>query len=1152
MAETQLHLLSRRRFLPLFITQFLGAVNDNLLKVALVTLITYRTFTDPTTTKIVVTLATAIFIFPYFPFSATAGQLADKFEKARLIRLIKLWEVGVMVLATIGFTFEGDAFIAFQLAVLFLLGVQATFFSPVKYGILPDHLAPDELMGGNALIEAGTFLAILSGTIAGGLLIGLAGGTTIVSVFLLTIALGGWISSLFIPRAHVAAPELRISPNILGETMAILRHAMARRDLKLSIIAISWFWLVGAVFLSQFPTYAKVTLGADANVETLFLAMFSVGIGAGAVLCGRLLRGEVSARLTPLGALGMTIFTLDLYFASAPSASSDGTVIGIITFLSHVANWRILGDLFMISLCGGLFTVPLYALLQARSEASHRSRVVAANNILNAIFIAASGVVSAVMLALGLSVIQIFLIIGIVNAGAAIVVMRLVPGVLFKAMLAALFRLVYRVEIRGLENFKKAGERVVIVANHLSFLDGPLLVAFLPGRPAFAVDTNQAKRWLFRPFLSLVDAIPIDSTKPLGTKILIRAVEEGRRCVIFPEGRLTMTGALMKVYEGPGMIADKAKATILPVRLDGPQYTPFSRLRGKLRLRWFPKVTITVQEPEIIATPAEIKGRKRRREIGLRLYDIMSSMMFATTDTDKTLFQALLDARHLHGGNRPILWDIERRPLTYDRLITGSLVLARRLAAITRRGEMVGVLLPNASAAIASFFALGSRARVPAMLNYSTGAQNMLAACRLAGINTIITSRRFVAAAKLDDAISTIGQGRRILYLEDVRAAISLGDKLRGLIDRQVVRFAYPRQAPAANDPAVVLFTSGSEGIPKGVVLSHANILANCQQLAARIDFSPSDIVLNALPIFHSFGLTGGMVLPLVSGVRTCLYPSPLHYRIVPEVAYDTNATILFGTDTFLTGYARAAHPYDFYNVRYVFAGAEKVREETRRSWTEKFGLRILEGYGATETAPVIATNTPMHFKAGTVGRILPGIRWRLDPVPGIETGGRLVVAGPNVMRGYLSAREPGVIEPPENGWYDTGDIVAIDAEGYVSIQGRAKRFAKIAGEMVSLAAVEAEATALWPEFRHAALAFPDPRKGEQIILVTDNPAATVSALLAHSKARGIAEIMVPRIILPVPAIPLLATGKADYGATRGLAEQALAALRPAVNPAEG
>ena len=315
-----------------------------------------------------------------------------------------------------------------------------------------------------------------------------------------------------------------------------------------------------------------------------------------------------------------------------------------------------------------------------------------------------------------------------------------------------------------------------------------------------------------------------------------------------------------------------------------------------------------------------------------------------------------------------------------------------------------------------------------------------------------------------------------------------------------------------------MLFTSGSEGTPKGVVLSHRNLLANRHQLAAVVDFSPQDIVLNALPVFHSFGLTGGLLLPLLAGVRTFLYPSPLHYRTVPELAYGVNATILFGTDTFLAGYARVADNYDFYSVRYVFAGAERVKPETRRVWFEKFGIRILEGYGATETSPALAVNTPMHFKAGTVGRLLPGIEHRLEPVEGIDEGGRLFVRGPNVMLGYLRAEKPGVLEPPADGWYDTGDIVEIDAEGFVTIKGRAKRFAKVAGEMVPLGAVEDfVAQASGRDEQHAVVTVPDAKRGEQLVLVTERADATRAALATAAREAGLPEIFVPRAIVPVP-----------------------------------
>ena len=366
------------------------------------------------------------------------------------------------------------------------------------------------------------------------------------------------------------------------------------------------------------------------------------------------------------------------------------------------------------------------------------------------------------------------------------------------------------------------------------------------------------------------------------------------------------------------------------------------------------------------------------------------------------------------------------------------------------------------------------------------------------------------------------------MYLEDVRASIGALDKVRGLLAGTA-----PRAARKADDPAVVLFTSGSEGTPKGVVLSHRNILANAAQALARVDANANDKVFNVLPVFHSFGLTGGMMMPMLAGIPIFMYPSPLHYRIVPELIYQTGATILFGTDTFLSGYARSAHAYDFRTLRLVIAGAEAVKDRTRQVYMERYGIRVLEGYGVTETAPVLAMNTPMANRPGTVGRLSPLMEARLDPVPGIEEGGRLSVRGPNVMLGYLRSENPGVLEPLADGWHDTGDIVTIDAAGFIAIKGRAKRFAKIAGEMVSLSAVEAMAAALWPQAMSVAVSIPDARKGERIVLLTTQKDAERSAMQRQAKTVGASELAVPADIRVVGNVPLLGSGKTDYvGAT--------------------
>ncbi|HKS90096.1 MAG TPA: AMP-binding protein, partial [Stellaceae bacterium] len=689
-------------------------------------------------------------------------------------------------------------------------------------------------------------------------------------------------------------------------------------------------------------------------------------------------------------------------------------------------------------------------------------------------------------------------------------------------------------------------ERLVIVPNHVSFLDGPLIAAFLPGYPMFAIDTAQAARWWARPLLAGADVYPMDPTRPMATKSLVKALRTGRQCVIFPEGRLNVTGgALMKVYDGPALIADKGEAAVLPVRIDGTEATPFSRLAsgpyGRLRRRWFPKVTITLCEARRLAIPPELRGRARRHRAGLLLYDTMSEMM-ARRPSPPTLFAGLLAACAAHGGAHPILADPTAGPIGYGRLVAASLVLGRRLARPARRGEAVGLMLPNALGAALAFFALQATGRVPAMLNYTAGADNVLSACRTARLRVVISSRRFIELARLEPLAAALADSVEIVWLEDVHGGIGLLDRLYGALASRFGAARHRRLGISPSDPAVILFTSGSEGAPKGVVLSHANLLANCRQLAARVDFSPADHLLNVLPMFHSFGLTGGFLLPLLSGVRTFLYPSPLHYRIVPELAYGIGATLLFGTDTFLAGYARAANPYDFYALRYVFAGAEPVREETRRAWAERFGKRILEGYGVTECAPVVAVNTPMHFKAGTVGRLLPLLEYRLDPVEGIDEGGRLSLRGPNIMAGYLRPEAPGVLMPPDEGWHDTGDIVRFDDEGFVTIAGRARRFAKIAGEMVSLAVAERIAAAAYPEYRHAVVAVPDARRGERLVLVSEAPEIGRDALVAAAQRERLPELAIPRDIVAAAVLPLLGSGKTDYPAVTRLASGAVAA----------
>jgi acyl-[acyl-carrier-protein]-phospholipid O-acyltransferase/long-chain-fatty-acid--[acyl-carrier-protein] ligase len=1123
MRSPVVQLLTVRRFAPLFVTQFLGAFNDNLLKSAMGIVVTFRLAEQAGLgAASLVMLAGAVFIAPFFLFSGASGTLADRVDKSSIARIVKIAEIAIMTLGAVGLWVES---VPLLFAALFCLGTHSTVFGPIKYALLPQHLREDELVAGNALIEAGTFLAILLGTILGGSAVLLANGAFIVGGCGVVSAIAGWLAAKQIPPAPpstAGAPR----PQLLRDTISVVAHVTARPALFLPILAVSWFWLFGATVVSGLPSFAKDVLFADERLVTLMLALFAVGVGAGSMLAERLLHGDVSARFVPAAAVAMAFFAWDLHAASA-GRSAASELVSVAAFLRSPGSWRILVDLIGVAMAGGLFTVPLYAILQHESEPAHRARVIAANNIINALAMAIAAVGAAALLARGWTMGELFGLCGVLTVPVALIAAWILRRTLAKSLLRFILRALYGVKVEGLEHARAALPKAVIAANHASFLDGLLLGAFLPGDPIFAVDTMISKQWWAKPFLVFVNALPVDPTNPLSIRAMIRAVEAGSTCIIFPEGRITTTGSLMKVYEGPAVIAERTKAALLPVRIDGVEFTPFSRLAGKVRRRLFPRIRVRILPPRLLTAPDGVTGRARRVALRRALGDEMVQSMFAAASIDSTLFDALLEARQQHGGGHVVADDPQLQPLSYRGLIAASFALGGALSRRTRQGERVGVLLPTSRASLVTFFALQAERRVPAMLNFSTGATSAIAACRGAEIALIVTARTFIEKAKLQPLVTALEPHATILYLEDVKREIGVASRVVALMRSLLARPG--RGAAHANDPAVVLFTSGSEGTPKGVVLSHRNLLANRHQLAAVVDISPKDVVFNALPVFHSFGLTGGLLLPLLAGVRTFLYPSPLHYRTVPEFVYGVNATILFGTDTFLSGYARVADNYDFYSVRYIFAGAERVKPETRRVWFEKFGIRILEGYGATETSPALAVNTPMHFKAGTVGRLLPGIRHRVEKIEGIEAAGRLFVQGPNVMLGYLRAENPGVLEPPVDGWYDTGDIVDIDAEGFVTIKGRAKRFAKVAGEMVPLGVVEDLAAKVWPEAQHAVVAVPDAKRGEQLVLVTERADASRAALAASAREAGLPEIFVPRMIVPVQKVPILGTGKIDY-----------------------
>lgn len=709
------------------------------------------------------------------------------------------------------------------------------------------------------------------------------------------------------------------------------------------------------------------------------------------------------------------------------------------------------------------------------------------------------------------------------------------------SLLKQILRTLFKFHVEGKEILEQKGP-VLLVPNHVSWLDWLFLAVVLEEDWKFVVSSRVAnKGWLYRKITINSRTFPVEVGSPHGLKEIIKYLNSGGRLVLFAEGRLSTSGSLMKLYDGIGFLIQKSEATLISAYLRGVKRLRWVQHDGWTK--WFPKVSLHIRKIPEKPPICELKASTHRQKLNSWL---TMQMMQHRFEVEHDSAPEAVSTSTLHAAkeqpNKIIFEDATQQSLSYSKLVIGADIIGREIETeIEQSQNLVGVLLPNINATPVTLLALWFLGKTPSLLNYTSGSSVMCQCAEFSKLKTIVTSRAFIEKANIDiDPFKSAGLD--LIFLEDIKKRINLSGKLGALYRFRFEPDLINRGNQKREDTAVVLYTSGSEGSPKGVELSHGNLLANIEQVLSVTDIKDKDRIFNPLPLFHSFGLTIGTILPMTKGLYSFLYPNPLNYKAIPSAIYDLDCTITMGTNTFLSQYGKAAHPMDFRNLRYIFAGAEKLQDNIFDFWNEKFGVRILQGYGATETSPCVSVNTHMFHKKSTTGLPLPGQELKIESIPGVEEGGRILIKGPNVMKGYLNS-EPNKKFKALNGWYDTGDIGLIDEDGFLKLLGRLKRFAKISGEMVSLTAIEEIlnnhlSNNYDGDLFLAVASAPDQAKGEKIIAFTNASSLTSKVLRDAIKKGGLSPLCVPKEIRVIDELPTLGTGKIDHKALTALAAE--------------
>ncbi|MBI1853035.1 MAG: MFS transporter [Planctomycetes bacterium] len=1131
-----------RGFWALTVAQFLGAFNDNAWKM-LLQLLAVRTVLDIHRRDGLFTLATVLFTVPYLIFSMNAGALADRFSKRTVLLSAKVAEVFVTALGVVAFLAGGSFWPL--MAVLFLMAVHSTYYSPAKYGILPEILTEERLSWGNGIIEMTTFVAIILGTASAGPLIlfcmpkesSIADSSLWMGSLALTgLAVIGCIASFFVDRVPPADPARKITIDPIRDVVVRGREIAKSRVLALTVLGIVYFWALGVVVLNNLLNFGKDSLHLDeSQIPFLHMAMAS-GIGLGSFVAGYLSGKTIELGLVPLGALGMSLG----YFALA------------LTGHSITATIAALG---LIGFAGGFFIVPLNALLQQESPKADKGSIIAASNVFTFAGVTlAAGLfflLDVLRAKLGLGSAAIFVVCGVGTLAASAYVLTLLPEAMGRLVLWVLTHTVYRVRMIGRENLPDRGP-ALLVANHVSYVDGLLVLATTHRFIRFVMWKAIADLPVVRTLARLMRVIPIAAEDgPKSVIVALKTAEEALRAgelvCIFPEGEISRTGQMLPFRKGFERIVRDLDVPIVPVHLDRVWGSIFSfqggRFLWKRPKRWPYPVTVSFGKA-LSSKASSFEVRQAVAELG-------SAAFADRTREIETLGRTFIRTAR-HHPRRLALVDSTGASLTFGHALAKSLGLARRLRAEWADQERVGILLPPSVAGALANAAATITGHVPVNLNYTLPAESLRSCANQCGLRTVLTSRAFLEKIGVEPPA-------RPIFVEDLSARPMLGEKLaialrvRFASASRLERFAGRVRNVGPTDVATILFSSGSTGDPKGVMLTHANVLSNVQALEQLFDPGPDDRVLGVLPFFHSFGLTATIWFPLTAGIGAVYHPNPFDARAISELVRKFGCTFFLATPTFLQTYTRRCDPSAFGSLRHVIVGAERLSDRVADAFRERFGLEPLEGYGCTECSPLVAVNVPDHrergirqigTKRGRIGHPVPGVSVRLvdpetfEPRPEGQEG-LLLVKGPNVMAGYLG-RDDLTAAAIRDGWYVTGDVAAIDEDGFVTITDRLSRFSKIAGEMVPHVKVE--------EALHAALGahervlavtgVPDGQKGERLAVVHTLDDATLASLVEKLPSLGLPNLWLPRADAFVRAetLPILGTGKLDLRRVRDIA----------------